>query len=118
MTDRRHVVAVREEDAAWVVTLPGELGAEVEDSLVPAVERILASAPRLLVVDFSLVAVANSAGIGAIVDLVRRARERNVPIVLAALKGQPKLIVERIGLQRYAASYETVEAALEKGGER
>jgi anti-anti-sigma factor len=118
MPDRRFIVAAREEHGAWVLTLPGELEAEVEDSLVQTVERVLASATRLIVVDFSLVASANSAGIGTVVDVVRRARERGVPIAFSALHGQPKLIVERIGLQRYAACYETVEAALGKGGEQ
>jgi anti-anti-sigma factor len=95
-----------------VVSLPEELGAEIEEHLLPAVEPILASDARLLVLDFSAVEFANSAGIGALVDLLRRARERSLAVALAGVTGQPEIILRRVGFFTFATEYPSVDAAL------
>ena len=108
-------VGLRQEKTAWVFTLPPRLDAAVEDSLSPAVDRALAAPPRLLVLDFTRVVNAGSAGIGAIVDTLRRASARGATVVLACLRGQPRLVLERIGLTSHIKVYDSVEEAMAGG---
>lgn len=104
----------RAQDGAWILSLPKELGAEAEELLVPAAEQALAGPARLLVLDFSGVTLANSAGIGVLVDLVRRARAASVPLALAAVGGQPRLVLERVGFLAAIPEYHSVDEALRR----
>jgi anti-anti-sigma factor len=105
-------IRTRRYNEAWVVSLPTELGAEIEDELLPAIEPILLSDAQLLVLDFSSVKFANSAGIGTLVDLFRRARERNLRVAIAGASGQPEMILGRVGFFTFAHKYPSVQAAL------
>ena len=115
MTRRIHRLRKRRLGGAWVLSLPSAFGAEVEEDLVPAAEGAFAAGATRIVLDFASVELASSAGIGAIVDLLRRARERNVPVVLAAVKGQPRVILDRVGFLAVVPSYDSVDQALEGG---
>jgi anti-anti-sigma factor len=108
-------VAAREEGGAWVLSLPPRLEAHVEDALIPAMEAALAGTPRRIVLDFTAVGFASSAGIGAVVDALRRGSARSVPVCLACLVGQPRLVMERIGLTRISVTYDSVADALAGG---
>jgi anti-anti-sigma factor len=112
MVFRGNHVRARRQGHAWVLAFPKEFGADVEEHLAPAAEQALASDATLIVLDFTSVEFTNSAGIGAIVDVLRRARERGVAVVLAGVKGQPRIIIERVGLFGFARAYETVDEAL------
>jgi len=116
MTAEPPPVTLREEPGGWVLTLPSRLDAPVEDSLVSAVERALESHARLLVLDFAGVTYASSAGIGAVVDTVRRAGARGAKVALASLQDQPRLVIERIGLTAHARAYDSVQGALRAEG--
>lgn len=112
MLPRSSAIPVRSQDGAWVLSLPGELGAEIEEGLIPAVERVLAGPANLLVLDFSGVTLANSAGIGVLVDLLRRARAVSVPVVVAAVGGQPRLVLGRVGFLAAVPEFASIADAL------
>jgi anti-anti-sigma factor len=97
---------------ACVIALPESFGPELEDSFDAAVSRALESTPQVVVVDSSKLRVTNSAGIGLLIDLVRRAQEQEVRVALAGLSGQPKLVIERVGLPRHAPLFDSVEEAM------
>ena len=105
-------VTLTELGDARVIGLPVDVGADTEDPLVPIVERALEASPAVIVVDFERVESTNSAGVGLLFDLLRRSRERDIPVTLANVTAQPKLVVERVQLPRYAEMFETVEEAI------
>jgi anti-anti-sigma factor len=96
-----------------VIGLPTDVGAATEEPLLPIVRDALESSPRLIIVDFTGVETTNSAGVGLLFDLVRRGREQNIPVALANVTAQPKLVLERVQLPRYAVVFDSVEAAIE-----
>lgn len=106
-------VTLTETGDARVIGLPVDVGADTEDPLLPIVEEALEASPRLIVVDFGRVETTNSAGVGLLFDLLRRGRERGIPVAIAAITAQPKLVVERVQLTRYADVFPTVEEAIE-----
>ena len=109
--DETHVTLTAMGDA-HVIGLPADVGAGTEDALLPIVDEIFAASPRLIVVDFGRVESTNSAGVGLLFDLLRRSRQHHVPVVLASIRAQPKLVVERVQLTRYADVFATVEEAI------
>ena len=106
-------VTYQEVQDAIVLGLPSDVGAQMEDVLSAALSRAFASAPRLVVVDHSRVKAMNSAGIGLLFDLVRRAQEREIPVALAGLSGQPKVVMEHVRLTHHVPSFDSVEAAVD-----
>lgn len=112
MMSRSDLVWTRAERDAWILSLPRDLGAAIEEDLGAAVDRALAANAVLLVLDFSSVTFADSAGVGALVDLMRRARERTIRVALVGTTGQPRLILERVGFLEIAPSFESVDEAL------
>ena len=105
-------IAVRELGSACVLTPPKDFAAAAGTALAQAVDTALVSAPDVLIVDFSRVENVNSAGVGSLFDAARRARDRGVPIALAALQGQPRLVIERVRLPLYVPVHATVEEAV------
>ena len=112
MTTEPKTIGLRQEPGGWVFTLPAKLDGTIEESLVPAVERALASGSHLLVFDFSDVQYTSSAGVGAVVDSFRRAGARQAALVLAGVSGQTRVVFDRVGLTRCLGVYDTVVAAL------
>lgn len=100
-----------------LIRLPGRLRAEVEDALVPEVVKGLKAPIRSIILDFSRVDASDSAGVGLLVEVIRRAMEKKVPVVLCALQGQPEIIVERLGITDYARRTNSVEEALAQSRE-
>jgi hypothetical protein len=45
--------------------------------------------------------------------LLQRARDAGIPVRFAAVAGQPLVVLERVGLARYAGTFATVREALE-----
>jgi anti-anti-sigma regulatory factor len=96
-----------------VLHLPSGLGIETEESFGAAVDQALARTPSTLIIDFSTVKQANTAGIGLIVDLLRRSWDAGMTVAFAAITGQPALIIERVGLMERVPSFDSVAGALE-----
>jgi len=105
-------VTMTELGDARVIGLPADVGAGTEDPLLPIVDEVLSAEPRIIVVDFGRVETTNSAGVGLLFDLLRRSRDRGIPVALANVTAQPKLVVERVQLTRYADVFATVEDAI------
>ena len=99
---------------AWVFRLPARLGAELEDAALPGLDRAFSRPVRSIIVDFSRAIFGDSDAVGVLVDLVRRAQEKKVPVYFAEMRGQPELIIERLGISRHARRADTVEKALEE----
>jgi anti-anti-sigma factor len=105
-------VKVSGDARARILTLPAELGAETEAALIAALDQALEGDPAAVVVDLSPVFRANSAGVGALVVLLGRAKEKKVPVALAGARGILATMLERAGLAGHAAVFDSVEAAL------
>jgi anti-anti-sigma factor len=105
-------VRVSRDGDAWIVALPAEVRADVEDGLNAAGDQVLNAGAARIVVDLSAVVFANSAGVGALVVLVARARAKAVPLALAGPRGLLAVMLERSGLSGRAAMFDSVEAAL------
>jgi anti-anti-sigma regulatory factor len=99
---------------AWVVRLPVRLEADLEDSILAGLAKAFGGPTRSIVLDFSRSTYADSAAMGVLVDLLRRALERNVPVFFVETRGQPELIIERLGISRHARRADSVEKALEE----
>jgi anti-anti-sigma regulatory factor len=108
-----HHVQATAIDGAWVLALPDALVADIEPDLLAAAAPVFAPAARLVVLDLGAVQYANSAGVGALVVLLQRARDAGIPVRFAAVAGQPLVVLERVGLARYAGTFATVREALE-----
>ena len=106
-------VNLRQIGSARIIDLPADLLAEIEEALLAAAEVVFASDAQLLVLDFSKVAYANSAGIGVLVILLQRAKSRGMPVVVTQVSGQPRIILERVGIPRYARVCESLDEALQ-----
>jgi len=111
MTASHPDITVSLDAGSAVLALPPRLESALEDSLVEALQEALATSPRLLIFDFSSVEAATSSGIGLLIDGLRRADEHHVEVALAAVGGQPLLVLRRIGLLHRLAAHETVAAA-------
>jgi len=111
-------VDVRQTRKARVVRLPPQLTARTEEALAPAIEEALDSPTGFVIVDFSGVRTTDSAGIGLLFGLLQSARARGVAVVLAAVQGQPRVILERVRLPKYVPLYDSVDAALAAGPPR
>lgn len=98
---------------AWVLRLPADLVADAEAGILAAASPALSSRGRKLVLDFSTVTYADSAGVGILVVLVQRARQMEIPLILAAVGRQPRLVLDRVGFLRLVPVYPTVEEAVE-----
>lgn len=98
-----------------VISLPRELGADLEEPLKIAVDRIHAESAIAVVLDFSSVFFTNTAGIGALAGFLREMIESKVPVSVAGASGQPKSIMDRVGFTRYARVDDSIDAAIENG---
>lgn len=105
-------VDVQELDELRILRMPRELSARAEHALEPAIRQALDGPARFLVVDFAAVQTCDSAGIGLLFDLLQRARAEEVRVALAAVGGQPRMVLERVRLPRYVPMFATVDEAV------
>jgi anti-anti-sigma regulatory factor len=110
-------VGVREVGTARVLVPPRDLTGSAGKALTAAADAALEESPAVLVIEFSQVETLNSAGVGALFEVARRARERSVPVALAAIEGQPRLVVEQVRLPLYVPVHDSVEAAIASLGD-
>lgn len=69
---------------ASVVYLSGELRGPDDESIAPAIEKLLDGSSPPVVIDLSGVSYVSSAGLGELVQLVSRANSQNARMVLCA----------------------------------
>ena len=106
-------LAAYEAQGAWVVPVPTPLLADAEDPLLAAVQAGLSGNPRAIVLDMSRVQLADTAGLGTLVSVLHLAQERGVPVVFAGATGRPRILLQRIQLDRHAAIHDSLQSALD-----
>jgi anti-anti-sigma regulatory factor len=94
-----------------VIILPNEPSPDLEDSLLSAAKRILRESPGRIVLDLSRVVYINTAGIGLLVVLVRDRAVRQAGVVIAGATGQPALVLQHVGFDKFARMVASVEEA-------
>lgn len=97
-------------EGCLVLTCHGEASWEDREVLAAGVERHLETNPSLrgVVLDLHEVGFVNSAGLGAIFQLVQRLRGRGGQLVLARVQPPVERIFSAVGLDRVAVITEDV----------
>ena len=86
------VVSVRRNGAAATVELVGELDLASVDGFTSAVGRVLVDPPEEILLDWDGLTFIDSSGVGAYVEVFRRARSAGVPLSL----GRRSSVVDRV----------------------
>jgi N-acetylglucosaminyldiphosphoundecaprenol N-acetyl-beta-D-mannosaminyltransferase len=92
-----------------LLAVGGTLTAANREELVARVEQVLEHAPRL-VLDMTATTFVDSAGMGTLVDLTRRARAAGGDVRLAGVRPQVRRTMELLNLDRFLAMDDTVQA--------
>lgn len=88
-------------DEPAILRLSGDVDAFTQDEYRRQADRLLASAaPRPLVVHMGGVTTIDSSGLGLLVHLQSRSRERGVPMVLTDVPPRARALLKRTGLDR------------------
>ena len=85
-------------DGHCTITVAGEVDIATVEELVTAAEDCLSQDPRGLRVDLSQVSFIDSSGLGALVRIRNRARERGIPVELAEVPASVERVLEMTGL--------------------
>lgn len=98
----------------FVMRCNGGLSWEDRDTLAASVEDHTADVSefRALIVDFSRTEYVNSAGLGALFQLVRRLRPREARLAFASVPPTLCRLFQTVGLDRVTEFFETTESAL------
>jgi anti-sigma B factor antagonist len=95
------------------LAVQGQLTAEVEAQMLARNEELMGRGRTRVVLDLAAVEFIDSAGIGALVSLFKRARLVQGDVKIAGLKGQPREIFRLLRFDRAFELYDTPERALE-----
>lgn len=90
--------ATIEDNEAIVIQVCGELDAMSVPEIRGTVDRVVAQAPRQVVVDCSDLQLIDSSGVGAIVSLYKRVRAHGGTVVVTGLRDQPLAIFRLLKL--------------------
>jgi len=109
-------VAVREKERYTLLTLRGDLSKEAETALLGARpwESGLEGGKTALVIDFSDVAYINSAGIAALIRLVRAGRAGGFRTYAFGVNPHYQKLFRMVGLTEWMAIYPSEYAAAER----
>ena len=107
-------VSIRDEGRALVATVEqSDLSAEITDALLEQLRRsVQANAQPLLIVDLARVKFIDSVALGALVVLLRRAKQSGGRLALAGLGGHARNVLQVTGLERVFELFADVPAAL------
>jgi anti-anti-sigma factor len=97
---------------AAVVRLDGRLDLMTAGDTKQRIVEVVAGGQRRLVVDMAKVDFVDSSGLGAIVGVLKAARQAGGDLRIARPTGQLRSILELTMLDRVLRPYETVEEAL------
>jgi anti-anti-sigma factor len=114
---KRLVVNVRDERAAIVVSIRGEVNALAEGQLSSAYTRAAAAEPALIVLDFEGVSYMNSAGIALIVGLLASARKSGQRLAACCLLPHYVELFEITRLVDYLTVFPDVASAIASAAE-
>ena len=94
-----------------VVSIEGKVDASTADTLRLRLEAQIAEGNTRLVGDFSRVEYISSAGLRALLSVVKEARQRGGECVMAGAKGPVLKILELSGVTPFIKNYEDVDSA-------
>ncbi len=107
-------IGARTEEGASILTLTGEVevanAAQVRDAALKLVE----SGPRFLVVDLSGVDYMDSTGLGMLVGLLKRLKEKGGDLLIAGPQPRVRKLFDITGLAQVLRIYEDVPLALKE----
>ncbi len=97
-----------------ILKCQGDLSWDDRDLLVDAVEQFLGThgTARSVAIDLTSVQFINSAGIGALFQVLRKVRDREGRVALANLTPLMERIFEAVGLNRLTTVTDTVDEAV------
>ncbi|TNE51776.1 MAG: anti-sigma factor antagonist [Deltaproteobacteria bacterium] len=101
-----------ETDQALVVKLSGQLTSVTQASLQQEVDSLVETSKPCLVVDVSSLLSIDSAGVGLLVGIYKKFREKNKDFKIAGLHGQPYDIFKLLNLHKVLDLAPTLEEAL------
>ncbi|MEA1938954.1 MAG: STAS domain-containing protein [Pseudomonadota bacterium] len=93
-------ITIQQNGSEWTVILEGEFGAESIENLRPEFERIVKGSGKSIEVDMTKVDFMDSSGLGALVFLFKRLRERGGALVISGLHGQPWDLLHSLRIDR------------------
>lgn len=106
-------LALQQKQGWSIVSLPEEIDAQTVGDFEQGMTDLLPAEGRVrLILDFSGTQYIDSAGIGGVVRLFRRLKERQGLMVIASCRENVRKILNLINLQRFIPVFDTVEQAL------
>lgn len=97
-----------------VASLKGELDMKHHESLAGALDELASADTTGLVLNFADVIYLASVGIGMLLKLVQRGRERGIPVRLAAPRPAVRMILEMVRAESSLPMDATIEESLER----
>jgi len=97
--------------------LDGDFDAAVVQELRPTFENVVSIAEDDVIVDLSNVEFIDSSGIGVLVFLFKRLREKNIELIFVGLTGQPKRLVEMLRIDKTIKSFTNLTSYLDYNAE-
>jgi len=105
-------ISVHEQNDATVVKLVGEGLMGQAGPLAQTLDQIIASAPRLIVIDMAEVTIVTSMVMGTLVKSRGDLRKRGGTLRLAAMPPDVQRVFEVAGLLQFLPCFDTLEQAL------
>lgn len=104
----------REGNDSAVLSLEGEVDVSNSESVKDAAVALLADNVKRLVVDLSATHYLDSAGLGILVGLLKRANESNLSLVIAGARPQVRRVFEITRLNQVFTMRDDVASALQE----
>jgi anti-sigma B factor antagonist len=80
------------------IRIEGALDALTVDEICPTIDAVVADRPRRVIVDFDLVTLLDSTGVGAIVSLFKRMKAQGGQMVVVHAHDQPLAVLKLLKL--------------------
>ncbi len=101
-----------ETDLALVVKLSGQLTSITQATLQQEADSLVETSKACLIFDVSSLLSIDSAGVGLLVGIYKKSREKNKHFKIAGLQGQPYDIFKLLNLHKVLDLAPTLEEAL------
>ncbi len=112
MTNSLHIDSRKVGEDSVVLSLQGEVDVANSEQMKNAALSVLASGVKRLVVDLTRTEYIDSAGLGILVGLLKRASEANLELIVAGAQPRVQRVFEITGLNRVFSMQADVASAL------
>lgn len=106
-------IAVHDEDGVKILLVSGELDASNSSELVSVFDPLLKEGNRKFIIDLQKVSFVDSAGLSALVKLLKRTRGQSARLFLAGSQDPVRRVLQLTRLDRAFDIAETVPQALQ-----